>query len=357
MVAARAIRTGRPKMAESFRGAIRTSTIAISFLIVTGSVAWLSTLWWKMTFLPPLPKADLPSPNGYDTIRRAAQLLRGDTTLDGDTADVAALTKSADANHEALQAMFVGLSQSYQVPVVYDAQSFSTADLSTFRDLFRALRIRADMQFKNGSPDEAARDLLRGYELGMRCYTGGLNVHLLVGLAIGNGAIERLSEARGQLSIESCRWLPREILAIKSDRESLEAVRQRERFWCLYANGYVGAFETALSGIDSDRNFQWALDRNDVATRLLVIELALRAFQADNGRVAESLERLVPRYLPTIPHDPYSGGPFIYQPASETEFLLYSVGPDLQDDHGNRTSWDKLYQGHRGDVLLDMKED
>jgi hypothetical protein len=49
------------------------------------------------------------------------------------------------------------------------------------------------------------------------------------------------------------------------------------------------------------------------AGRAMRLKLALRWFQADNGRAAENLEELVPKYLPSIPLDPYDGEPFRYR--------------------------------------------
>ena len=44
------------------------------------------------------------------------------------------------------------------------------------------------------------------------------------------------------------------------------------------------------------------------------LELALRWYQAENGRPAEKLDDLVPKYLPEIPDDPYQKGqPFHYR--------------------------------------------
>src|SRR5205085_1469850 len=41
--------------------------------------------------------------------------------------------------------------------------------------------------------------------------------------------------------------------------------------------------------------------------------LALRLYQLDEGKTAQRLEDLVPKYLPQAPVDPYSGQPFRYR--------------------------------------------
>ena len=76
-----------------------------------------------------------------------------------------------------------------------------------------------------------------------------------------------------------------------------------------------------------------AFERHIAAAHLARIALAIKAFHRDTGTYPDSLSRLVPEFLGTLPPDPFSGNDFIYR-ADETGFLLYSVGPDLNDDGG-----------------------
>jgi hypothetical protein len=73
------------------------------------------------------------------------------------------------------------------------------------------------------------------------------------------------------------------------------------------------------------------------AIRLL---LACRAYEEATGRLPETLEALVPGYLPAVPCDPFDGAPFRY---SAERGLLYSVGANLVDDGGT----DGRQQGRR----------
>ncbi|MFO7973922.1 MAG: hypothetical protein R6V12_04730 [Candidatus Hydrogenedentota bacterium] len=87
-----------------------------------------------------------------------------------------------------------------------------------------------------------------------------------------------------------------------------------------------------------------AFERLIALADLARIALAIKAFHRDTDNYPESLSRLVPAYLETLPRDPFSGSDFIYR-ADETGFLLYSVGPDLDDDGG--MPFDKLH----GDIV------
>jgi ABC-2 family transporter protein len=64
------------------------------------------------------------------------------------------------------------------------------------------------------------------------------------------------------------------------------------------------------------------------AGRAMQLKLALRWFQADNGKPAENLDELVPKYLPSIPLDPYDGAPFRYRLSRGEEIEWPSDPPD-----------------------------
>jgi hypothetical protein len=84
-----------------------------------------------------------------------------------------------------------------------------------------------------------------------------------------------------------------------------------------------------LSGLnDAETRYQSALE----CSRVLV---ALERFRRKNGRWPGSLDALVPAFLPSLPTDPYDGKPIRMAPAIADGLVVYSVGPDLNDDGGN----------------------
>lgn len=67
---------------------------------------------------------------------------------------------------------------------------------------------------------------------------------------------------------------------------------------------------------------------------LLLVALALRAYQADHGHYPDALAELSPAYLKQLPQDPFApAGTFQYRRAGNT-YLLYSIGADGKDDGG-----------------------
>jgi hypothetical protein len=75
-------------------------------------------------------------------------------------------------------------------------------------------------------------------------------------------------------------------------------------------------------------------EENKVDNALLLVQLALRAYQAEHGNYPATLQALTPRYLTKIPTDNFAtAGTFHYAPRG-AQYLLYSVGPDGKDDGG-----------------------
>lgn len=83
---------------------------------------------------------------------------------------------------------------------------------------------------------------------------------------------------------------------------------------------------------------------------LLSILAALRAFQVREGRVPTSLVELTPNYMTRVPMDRFlQSKPPVYR-ADKSNFMLYSVGPNREDDGG----FDHIA---RGDVVVSAPVD
>ncbi len=74
--------------------------------------------------------------------------------------------------------------------------------------------------------------------------------------------------------------------------------------------------------------------RTDTENALLLTLLALRAYRLEHGAYPIALSALVPGYLKAVPDDPFAlSGTLRYRLAG-AKFVLYSVGPDGNDDGG-----------------------
>ena len=67
--------------------------------------------------------------------------------------------------------------------------------------------------------------------------------------------------------------------------------------------------------------------------RLLIVELALRCYELEQGQPPSRLDQMVPKCLQRVLADPFSTSPLIYRSLG-TNHLLYSVRPDRVDDGG-----------------------
>jgi hypothetical protein len=61
--------------------------------------------------------------------------------------------------------------------------------------------------------------------------------------------------------------------------------------------------------------------------------LAAERFRRAKGRWPSEVAELVPKFLPKTPIDPYDGKPLRLR-RDQVGIVIYSIGPDLQDDGG-----------------------
>jgi hypothetical protein len=63
--------------------------------------------------------------------------------------------------------------------------------------------------------------------------------------------------------------------------------------------------------------------------------IAVERFRLANGRLPDSLDELVPKFLDAVPSDPFDDRPLRYRELSKG-FATYSIGPDRTDDGGKQ---------------------
>lgn len=80
--------------------------------------------------------------------------------------------------------------------------------------------------------------------------------------------------------------------------------------------------------------------------------LALQAYYAEQGHYPEKLSALVPKWLPALPEDPFTGQSFAYHPFAKS-YTLYSLGINQRDD-GNGSYYGIFAhnQACKGDEML-----
>ena len=107
---------------------------------------------------------------------------------------------------------------------------------------------------------------------------------------------------------------------------------------------YQGILTKILAPVFSRRIYTRGQAEANIA--LCRVVLALKAYKYERSAYPGSLAQLQETLDWELPEDPFSGKDFVYQ-RQEGGFILYSLGPDLEDDGGvppeqppQNLSWD-----------------
>jgi hypothetical protein len=140
-------------------------------------------------------------------------------------------------------------------------------------------------------------------------------------------------------TLDAARWLPLMSRRITLVDQPYRAVRSQ--LMALDVDGReMGKNESdpvaqmLFTGFDGWASSWW--EQRDMAIARIGLArtaLALRAYQAQNGSYPASIKVLHRAIGWRIPQDPFSGRGFVYKREGETA-LIYSIGPDLQDNGG-----------------------
>lgn len=84
-----------------------------------------------------------------------------------------------------------------------------------------------------------------------------------------------------------------------------------------------------------DGNMILKVLRAEIQRRMLVTVLALERHRLRYGKLPDSLQALVPEFLPAVPVDGMDGKPLHYRLKPDGMFVLYSVGENCVDDGGD----------------------
>lgn len=92
----------------------------------------------------------------------------------------------------------------------------------------------------------------------------------------------------------------------------------------------------AILPISSLDTFGYAMDQTE--NSMLEVALALHAYDLDHAGYPGRLEDLVPRYLSSVPIDPFGGAHSLRYYRDGANYVLYSVGPNARDDGGDQST-------------------
>ena len=266
---------------------------------------------------PGPPLQPLPTPNGYDEFVKAGQMISG-TPGDYAAMNETELRLLVRTNSEALQLARAGLEYESRVPLDYSvANSPHLNQLPALKRLAQLLAAEGRLAELEHHPGDAADSALTAIRLGCETSRGGTIIDSLVGIAIQAIGMASLERVAPTLDASQCRRAASALEAADSRREPEKATLEQERAWCRRSYGFKGSIARLLSFKSIQQTEQkWAgrLRTIENRERLVLIQLASRAYELDNGRRANNLRDLVPGYLRTVPQDPLTGTNMTYRP-------------------------------------------
>ncbi|MCS7191486.1 MAG: hypothetical protein NZ937_00680, partial [Armatimonadetes bacterium] len=153
-----------------------------------------------------------------------------------------------------------------------------------------------------------------------------------------------------------------EVIAIarKGAPYDQEAIRQLEERWQSEVENTVKSVN--LSGLElvwdekaiakmlvpAFSNFFQKANYYHAMQRIAQTAIALRLYWHEHGRYPENLSQLVPKFLSSVPIDPFDGKPIRYKRLKQG-FKIWSVGENLKDDGGVESKG--AVRREKGDIL------
>jgi hypothetical protein len=190
--------------------------------------------------------------------------------------------------------------------------------LGSIKDLGVAFAAEGRLEEMEGHTNEAIKSYLDIVHLANESSRGGVLIDELVGLAIEGVGARKLEKLVPQLDAQTCRETAAALETLDSQRQTLDEVMQQEHDWARRTHPGIRHEIERMMERNSLNKIYKASERRfttqQTATRQLIIDLAARAYELDNGRLPASVNDLAPKYIKTIPEDPLTGTNLDYLP-------------------------------------------
>lgn len=224
------------------------------------------------------------------------------------------------------------------------------------RALMRLFYLGADVATADSQPKDAAElclDLTRlgtviANSTGLEGYDMGIACHII--------AVEKLEPLCNVLDTATCNRLIDTLDREFARLDSAETAEQRGSVLAASAGQGRGDSDAQLTGKTLlEQQAQRRRMREKICRtlgQLCRVKLALRVYYLREGRFPQSLQDLErSKILDRLPKDYWRADGFVFR-LRDSDYLLYSVGPDQRDDNGKQLGIDDLLQGASGDLML-----
>jgi fluoride ion exporter CrcB/FEX len=338
----------------------RLAAFAVALLGAAFAAPSLYVLYCLLT-PNPKPIVSLPEPNGYDYLVAAGRMAENSLVnggIDPQAATEQQLAPAVSQVAAALQRGREGLSKEVQARVSYTYGPNGFAELQLVRALARGYYAEGYLARQQGDSERASASFMDAIQVGIASRRGGLWVHGLVGVATTGMGAAGMFHSQGDLSAAQCQLALVELQKLLDECEPFESLEARDKLWMQHAYGwYVHVYHIldVASGEYDARNLDSAFVREAAILRLLMANLALRAYRAEHGKWPETWNQVEAAGLGGLPQDPYEprGASLRYRREGDS-FQLYSVGPNGLDEQGKAPPRDNMGTYHSpGDFQLE----
>lgn len=317
----------------------------------------------------PIPTVEMPEPNGYVKLSDAWRSIENAAivvgSVDAYSASETQLIPAVEEVSAAVNLARESFADQIVCPLDYSPIGLNSspfADIFLWRGLSRAFSATGRLQLLQGQVDAALSTYVDLIRLGVVGRRGGLVVDGMVGAAVTGAGASGIWELIERLDSAQCRRALGEIEQLIADTEPFEEIEHRDFVWDQYAYGWHGRLFNLLAygtGESEAGQYQWVFLRESAILRLLMANLSLRGFRAENGRLPQNWEEMVAAGWPPLQSDPFDpeGKPLRYvRSANGADFVLYSVNNNQVDDGGAAPEKDQwgIEDFTSGDLRLDI---
>ena len=235
------------------------------------------------------------------------------------------------------------------------SQELVLSKLTTFSAVLDA---DAEQAMKRKDFDAAMPYVMAQLQMGDNLHREGFVMHRWAGAS----GMMRMAALRNDVSTDHARQVLTLLRRFERDQEPFDMTLQREQAWEHREQNWRSRLKrldgSTRGGVGNLSKMQIrSLREGDhfspILPRLLATEVALRLFNEDHGRLPRNLDELVPRYLDSVPIDPFSDKPLIYR-TKDDKFQLYTVWSNGLDEGGKTGKGDAEERAKRLPVDYDL---
>ena len=225
-----------------------------------------------------------------------------------------------NANSNALQIARTSLTEQTQVPVQASIQYLTNhvTELVQLKMLAGAFIMDGRVAETERRTNDAARAYLDAVCVGINSRRGGTLLDALVGIAIENFGTSQLQKVAPSLDAKTAAELARALETFDANKETWSQILQNEKYYSRRTfpglQHRIAELFTAKMLAPAQAKGEQRFNAQQTRSRMLMIQLAVQAYQLDRGHAPGKIADLVPTYLKAIPQDPATGHEMIYMP-------------------------------------------